>query len=62
MLQVAEELAADDDELFHNDYKLAFFKQCFAEWSAKAAVVFTVGNGPPLLAAIDMSLPTLGCA
>ena len=58
-----DEATLQDTEFFcHNDVSLTAWRQAFREWDARAAVVWSLGNGTGLLGAVLDELPVLGFA
>ena len=48
-----------DEPLFSNEYHGSVYRQSWSEWGAKAAVVFTPGNGIAAQAAVQHEFPVL---
>ena len=52
----------DAEPLFHQDYHPTVYRQAWREWGARGAVVWTIGNGTPAVAAIMEEIPQIGVA
>ena len=50
------------DHMVHGDYAPEVYQQAWKEWSADGAVVWTLGNGTAVYAAVQSELPVLGIA
>ena len=57
-----DETLADTEYFCHHDVSLVALRQSFREWEARAVVVWTLGNGSAVLAAVLDELPVLGFA